>query len=296
MRYSSAGSFRRALEDQLKKYHLTSHRPLDRLRKMVAFERLLARLAAHQPDAWVLKGGFALQLRIGDKSRTTKDIDLLLRIRPEESHAFLRNAGSLELGDWFQFEVATPHEDMEGDQKRILRFPVKALLDGRIFEEFHVDVGFDDPIFEPIEKLEAPGYLLDFAEIPPAVVPCYPLTQQIAEKVHAYTKPHPSGEPSRVRDIIDILLIAELGKINSSYLLQALQSTFEAKGTHPLPNRLPDPPSSWASPFRKLARELDLNWGSIDEAKDAASRFLNPMLHMRVKGIWDPNSWAWKKK
>jgi len=295
MRYSSAGSFRRALEDHLKRHHLTSHRPLDRLRKMVAFERLLARLALYQPDAWVLKGGFALQLRIGDKSRTTKDIDLLLRVHPKESHAFLRNAGSLELGDWFHFEVARPSEDIEGDQERILRFPVRALLDGRTFEEFHVDVGFGDPIIEPIEKLETPGHLLAFAEIPPAVIPCYPLTQQIAEKVHAYTKPHPSGEPSRVRDIIDILIIAELGKIESSHLLQALHSTFEAKGAHPLPNRLPDPPSSWASPFRKLARELDLNWDTLDEAKDAVNRFLNPILHLRVKGIWDPNSWVWKK-
>jgi len=262
---------------------------------MVAFERLLARLAAYQPDAWVLKGGFALQLRIGDRSRTTKDIDLLLRVRPEESHAFLRNSGSLELGDWFQFEVAIPYDNMEGDQKGILRFPVRALLDGRTFEEFHVDVGFGDPIFEPIEKLEAPGNLLDFAEIPPAVIPCYPLTQQIAEKVHAYTKPRPSGEPSRVRDIIDILLIAELGKIKSSYLLQALHSTFEAKGTHPLPNRLPDPPSSWASPFRKLAKELDLHWNTLDKATEAAHLFLDPILSEDVSGLWDPTLWAWSQ-
>ena len=179
--------------------------------------------------------------------------------------------------------------------KRILRFPVRTLLDGRTFEEFHVDVGFGDPIFEPIEKLEAPGNLLDFAEIPPAVIPCYPLTQQIAEKVHAYTKPRPSGEPSRVRDIIDILLITELGKIKSSYLLQALHSTFEAKGTHPLPNRLPDPPSSWASPFRKLAKELDLHWNTLDKATEVAHLFLDPILSGDVSGLWDPTLWTWSQ-
>jgi len=296
VKYATVSSFRQALEDQLKRYHHEKKLPLERLRKMMVFERILARLAVDQPEVWVLKGGYALQLRLGDRARTTKDIDLLLQASPDRSHELLRRAGSIDLGDWFQFEVAIPYENMEGDQKRILRFPFRALLDGRTFEEFHVDVGFGDPILEPIEKLEAPSNLLDFAEIPPAVIPCYPLTQQIAEKVHAYTKPRPSGEPSRVRDIIDILLIAELGKIKSSYLLQALHSTFEAKGTHPLPNRLPDPPSSWASPFRQLARELDLNWSTLDEAKDAVSRFLNPILHMRVKGIWDPNSWVWKKK
>lgn len=42
-------------------------------------------------------------------------------------------------------------------------------------------------------------------------VPCYPVTQQIAEKLHAYTRPHKMGESSRVMDFIDIILMAELG-------------------------------------------------------------------------------------
>lgn len=38
---------------------------------------------------------------------------------------------------------------------------------------------------EPAENLTTPA-LLEFAGISPTIVPCYPLTQQIAEKVHAY--------------------------------------------------------------------------------------------------------------
>ena len=40
--------------------------PLVRLRKLVAFDRFLARLALAQPDAWILKGGLALQLRLAE--------------------------------------------------------------------------------------------------------------------------------------------------------------------------------------------------------------------------------------
>jgi uncharacterized membrane protein YciS (DUF1049 family) len=58
---------------------------LQRLRRQVAFDRLLARLfQAGQPLAlpWVLKGGYAMELRI-KAARTTKDIDLTMRSAPQ---------------------------------------------------------------------------------------------------------------------------------------------------------------------------------------------------------------------
>ncbi|MGB9606231.1 MAG: hypothetical protein ACPL88_10195 [Bryobacteraceae bacterium] len=48
----------------MRRQAIASGMPLARLRKMVAFERFLARLVAAQPDAWVLKGGLALQFRL----------------------------------------------------------------------------------------------------------------------------------------------------------------------------------------------------------------------------------------
>jgi hypothetical protein len=45
---------------------------LDRLRKQVVFERLIARLVVAAPNRWVLKGGFALDLRLGARARSTK--------------------------------------------------------------------------------------------------------------------------------------------------------------------------------------------------------------------------------
>jgi hypothetical protein len=54
---------------------------LQRLRRQVAFDRLLARLfQAAQPLAlpWILKSGYAMELRI-KAARTTKDIDFTIR-------------------------------------------------------------------------------------------------------------------------------------------------------------------------------------------------------------------------
>ena len=57
---------------------------LDRLRKRVAFERFLARLFGRASSRWVLKGSYALELRLGGKARATKDIDLDLPPPPVE--------------------------------------------------------------------------------------------------------------------------------------------------------------------------------------------------------------------
>ena len=78
MRYKIGAAFRRALEDRLRTMSLETGEPLVRLRKMVAFDRFLSRLFLHRSDQWVVKGGFALQLRLGANARTTKDLDLLV--------------------------------------------------------------------------------------------------------------------------------------------------------------------------------------------------------------------------
>jgi len=86
MRYSSGSAFRQALEERLRNQHRESGVPLDRLRKMIAFERIIARLTYTHPNLWVLKGGLALQLRLGDRARTTKDIDLMHLTHSKELH------------------------------------------------------------------------------------------------------------------------------------------------------------------------------------------------------------------
>jgi hypothetical protein len=56
--------------------------PTLRLQQRVAFERLLARLGTN--GDWVLKGGFALQLRYGLQARPTKDVDLRTALAPHQ--------------------------------------------------------------------------------------------------------------------------------------------------------------------------------------------------------------------
>jgi Nucleotidyl transferase AbiEii toxin, Type IV TA system len=289
MRYSSGADFRRALEERLRTASLASSIPLVRLRKMVAFDRFLARLVTDQPGHWILKGGLAHQLRLGARAQTTNDMDLLSTVHDTSLslHQSLVSIALIDLGDWFQFQVA------QSSLEHRLRFPVQSLLDGRTFETFHVDVGYDDPVLEAPDQLSGPP-LLEFADIGPAIVPCYPLSQQIAEKVHAYTRGYLSGESTRIKDWVDILLMAEMGSFHAQLLRRALQATFDARQTHPLPQLLPLAPPEWEQVFRQYNRLMELDIESLADATESIARFIDPILQGEIEGDWDPINWMWK--
>jgi hypothetical protein len=267
--------------------------PLVRLRKMVTFERFVARLAVAQPGYWLVKGGLALQWRLGNLARTTKDVDMLLTAPLEDVHQALVRAGRLDLGDWFSFLVQKPTTPSGQRGGAGLRMQVQSLVDSRPFEAFHLDVGWGDPVVEPPDELTLPS-LLEFAGINAVTALCFPLTQHIAEKLHAYTRPHISGESSRAKDLVDILLIARASVVDARALSRAIRATFEARGTHGLPDRLPGAPASWNAPFSRMAREVGLRVATLTVAVDMAGKFLDPVLQSQAQGRWDPALWQWR--
>ena len=106
MIFASAGAFRTALERRLLNASLETGVSLARLRKRVVFERLLARLLVVSPDRWVLKGAFALDLRLRQTARSTLDLDLGRGDSVDVATAALLAAQRVDVGDYFQYAVA----------------------------------------------------------------------------------------------------------------------------------------------------------------------------------------------
>lgn len=73
--FKTPTDFRRSMEARLKSIATKSNQDLQRIRRKVAFERILARIFHHNSDNFVLKGGYAMELRFA-AARATKDIDL----------------------------------------------------------------------------------------------------------------------------------------------------------------------------------------------------------------------------
>ena len=287
--YATATAFRRALEDRLQDIAGKESVDLQRLRRQVAFDRLLARLfQAAQPRAlpWVLKGGYAMELRI-KAARTTKDIDLTMRsvFSPGEKKDDKNNLAVLEKlqeaaasssDDFFVYTIGEPISDLEAAPYGGARFPVEARLDGRVFVGFHLDVGIGDAVMEPLEVIEGRDWL-GFAGIASPSLYMIPREQQFAEKLHAYTLPRPGAMNSRVRDLVDMVLLIQSATLIHDTVTEAIRVTFERRKTHSLPDTLPVPPAEWQNPYRALARECDLS-GQLEDAFAVLQMFVESIL------------------
>ena len=142
--YDAPQAFRAALEARLRNLSQQQGTDLQRLQRRVAFERLLARLFAGDDPPWLLKGGFALELRLHDRARSTLDLDLSVP-RPErlvdplavdeagpidaQIHERIQIAAECDLGDGFQFLIGLPKRtSLPGGG---IRCSVEARLAGR---------------------------------------------------------------------------------------------------------------------------------------------------------------------
>jgi nucleotidyltransferase AbiEii toxin of type IV toxin-antitoxin system len=288
-RYATAAAFRRALEDRLQDIAGKEGVDLQRLRRQVAFDRLLARLfqAAH-PRAlpWVLKGGYAMELRI-KAARTTKDIDLTMRSasgsgeRKDDKKNLavlekLQEAAAFSSDDFFVYTIGEPIADLDAAPYGGARFPVEARLDGRVFVGFHLDVGIGDAVMEPLEVIEGRDWL-GFAGIASPSLYMIPREQQFAEKLHAYTLPRHGAANTRVRDLVDLVLLIQSGTLTNDKVAEAIRVTFERRKTHALPNTVPVPPTEWQKPYEALARECGLS-GQLEEAFAVLQMFVKPIL------------------
>lgn len=292
MRYTDAAAFRRALEDRLKAGAGGDGARIARERKRIAFDRLLARLVAVAPDQWLLKGGFALDVRLADRARSTKDIDLDWPAADEEVVDLLLEAATHQVGDYFVFAIertTTPADRLGGSR----RFRVDTALAGRPFETFLLDVGDHEPVGSA-ESLTMPD-VLGFAGIAPVHVPAISLAQQAAEKLHAYTRRYEGDRvSSRAKDLVDLVLIAELFPFGAGELRHAVEAIFTARGTHPRPVGLPRPPNEWAVPFRQLASSVGVT-GDLIEGHSIAAALLDPVLDDRATNrTWHPQNQEWR--
>ena len=267
--YKTTGGLRAALETRLQTRAREQGTDLQRLRRQVAFDRFLARMFSKGPKAaypWLLKGGYAMELRM-HSARTTKDIDLTLhdgtrlsrdpKERSEQVRALLQEAAATPFDDYFEFLVGEARADLDGAPEGGSRYPVQARMDGRDFARFHVDVGVGDEVLEPLEVVTGEDWL-GFGGVAPPSFPIISAEQQFAEKLHAYTLPRGERVNTRTKDLIDMVLLINAGTLDKSKTAAAVRATFMKRATHDVPKELDPPPAEWEPVFDALAKECNL--------------------------------------
>jgi len=304
-----------------------------RVRKAITFERLLARLLVVAPDRWMLKGALALDFRLGIHARVTMDmglgryddtdaatVDLLAadfrlgihaRVtmdmdlgRYDDTDAAtvdLLAAQERDLGDYFVFGVERTDRLDALREATAVRYHVHAELAGRTFEHVTVDVGFSPPPTGgqpwPMDTIVGPD-LLAFAGITPIRIPTLSLEYHIAEKLHAYTRGYGETgtiQSTRVKDLIDLVVIASTTALSAHRLHSALMEVFEGRRSQALPPHLPPPPTAWHRPYATMAQGVGLETDlAAGYARTAA--FLDPILSSEVPmvAVWNETQQRWQ--
>jgi hypothetical protein len=198
-----------------------------------------------------------MELRFAEAARATKDLDLGLD--GDRAYRLSSFAAALQLGfDEFTFRLRPQTHHME--LADTVRIEVAILYKTRGWQTVDVDLG--PPGVENADLVNPA--IIGLAEMGlPVTTPvrCLNLGEQVAQKLHACTGPASAG---RARDVLDILLIDSLGKLDYAQTRVAVEKVFRARATHQLPRTF-ELPVAWQLELESLASSLHSPIKSADQ-------------------------------
>lgn len=282
MTYETPQALRTALEHRLLNRSQEAGVGLDRLRRRVLFERILVRLETAEPGQWVLKGGMALEVRVRDAARLTKDIDLGLRDDVPsaiELHERLSDALAVDPdGDDFVLTVE-PLVSLGSEQGAPLTWRVKvdAELAGKHFGRIQLDVSPRSHELQATDRIQLPNSL-DFAGIPATTIEIVEIHRHAAEKFHAMLRDFGDRDNSRVRDLVDLVILLELDMLDPATTAARTKEVWAERDGNEPPSSLPALPESWPTRYERLAADLDLENSTFPAALALVGRLWADMF------------------
>ena len=269
--------------------------PVDRVRKKIAFDFLLHRLAVRAPGKYVLKGGYAIELKF-QVVRATKDLDIVTKRFAAAAAAKDADAIAGLLRQRLVDHLAEPQGDEDrhvafrlDEAPKVLagggggaQFSVRMLIDRQRFTEFSIDLSLEDIRNQPTQTLPLRPLIDGFSKAATSKVVTD--EQMFAEKLHAYMR-HSDEYQARTKDFADLVLLAQRGldhgrckllikKVFTFWLSKSGRRGL--KGLPPPPgseDALQAPPESWRPAYERMAKELQ-----IERDMDQAYRLVTTCL------------------
>ncbi len=262
-------------------------------------ERFLYRISiSPYKSSLVLKGAFLLVTKDVSKSRPTKDIDFLgisLSNKIEECAEIVKEIASINVEDGVQFLTAniTAKKIKEDSDNEGIRVHIPYKMD-TIKGYFSIDIGFGDTIINGPYEIEFP-VLLDF---PSPQILVYSLESAVAEKFEAIVKLN--FVTSRMKDFYDLIFIAKTNSFNRDVLSEAIQKTFENRGTNIedmniifdkfFKNDI-QKQTQWKSFLQLNKLNENINFSEI---VSKIQSFIQPVFNSKTKNNWNPEKWEWE--
>jgi Nucleotidyl transferase AbiEii toxin, Type IV TA system len=262
------------LERLVVDYSTANSVPVARVRHWISTMVVIGALSRESDDAasrrFLVKGGVALEVRLGLSARATKDLDLIFRGVMDELEPTLERL----LGDeycGFTFRIAQPKRIRETDS---YRFEIALAFRGKGWGKLQIEVsppeGRAVEEVDLVESIDISHFLGDSSA--PRLVACLSLRYQIATKLHAMTERFSDGSQNgRSRDLIDLLLLREL--VDDPFAVAAAcEEIFRARAKQEWPPSF-EPELIWATTYPLEAEQLGFEL-SLDQAVAEVRNFI----------------------
>ena len=221
---------------------------------------------------FIIKGGTAMQLRLGIRARATTDLDVVFAGYVGEWLSRFDEATADRAWNGFTIarKAAPTQIEVTTTGYRPWRVPLQLRYEGREFGSIALEVAIDDTAVGHQDLIEPDGIALAAFEIdPPRLVPCLDVPHQIAQKLHACTEVFSDRDNDRFRDLIDLQLLADIVEDHEwNSVKAACTEVFAARGKHPWPPMV-TVFDTWPPAYRALAGET--GFAVLDVAEAAAA-------------------------
>jgi hypothetical protein len=277
---ASQSERRRALERRITSAAKERGTTAARLRRLVGFAVLCGTLSEAAARGIIpiffVKGGVAIELRLGLLARATRDLDIGLCAPPNELLPLFDSALDVGFGD-FRLRRRGEARALENGA---VALEIAVVYLGRPWATVDVDLA---PATLDLETDSVPPIAL--AELgleSPRPVPCLAIPSQIAQKIHALTEPDPRGRPNpRARDVLDVLLLVQRREVDDAAVRAACERVFAERAGHAWPISSFAFPTAWHGILAELAREVHYD---TDDTSVIELRFNSYLMSLTESG------------
>ena len=152
---------------------------------------VLERATGADGPRFIVKGGVALELRLRDRARATKDIDIVLRDTKADLADTLEQALTGEAYQGFSFRRKGQPLLLDNGT---VNMAFAVTYRGQPWTSISVDIARAEAGESEVEWVEAIALTDAFGVTGPALLPCLPVRFHVAQKLHGLTlPPRPAG-------------------------------------------------------------------------------------------------------
>lgn len=299
--YSSATAVESAIKSAAKAQHaLHPERQINDLIRQAHYDRFLSRIFSEEEESpWVLKGGSAMLARI-PSTRRTLDADLFSKgYDIQSSLEELKRLAAIDLHDHFVFAFDSATAILQADNQPYqdgYRVVFTTRLGVKTLNPIHVDLVANQGTM-PKADVMTPANRLPLDKLTTYPYRLYPITCQFADKVCAVVQKINGRESSRIKDLVDLAIIAVTQRFEATELEEALSSESARRQlSYPIDFAIP---RSWtAMQLSNTARGTAVKGMTVEQSQALIRELLDGLYTRDItrKLEWDPKNRSWVER